>query len=108
MPPYADFDPWEQPMSPPEPEHRHLQKGIPVALITGLLFQLAVIVWGAAILFNNVDDHARRIAKLEATDDDVRRDASRVSEQLARIDKRLAAQTDLMRSLHEGLMAGRP
>jgi hypothetical protein len=106
MPPYADFDPWEQPMSPPEPEHRHLQKGIPVALITGLLFPLAVIVWGAAILFNNVDDHARRIAKLEATDDDVRRDASRISEQLARIDERLAAQTDLMRRLHERLMAG--
>jgi hypothetical protein len=52
---------------------------IPVALITGLLFQLTVIIWGAAILFNKVDDHARRIAKFEATDDDVRRDASRIS-----------------------------
>jgi hypothetical protein len=77
-----------------EPERWHIQKGIPVALITGLLFQFAVIVWGAAIPFNKVDDHARRIAKLEATDDDVRRDASRISEQLARIDERLAAQTD--------------
>jgi hypothetical protein len=65
-------------MPPDKPERWHLQKGIPVALITRLLFQLAVIVWGAAILFNKVDDHARRIAKLEATDEDVRRDACRI------------------------------
>jgi hypothetical protein len=95
-------------MPPDEPERWRLLKGIRVALITGLLFQLAVIVWGAAILFNKVDDHARRIAKLEATDDDVRRDASRISEQLVHIDERLAAQTDLMRRPHERLMAGRP
>lgn len=95
-------------MPPDAPERWHLQKGIPVALITGLLFRLTVIVWGAPILFNKVDDHARRIAKLEATDEDVRRDASRISEQPARIDKRLAAQTNLMRKLRERLLAGRP
>jgi hypothetical protein len=49
-----------------------------------------VIVWGAAILFNKVDDHARRITKLEGTNDGVRRDAPRISEQMARIDERLA------------------
>jgi hypothetical protein len=32
-------------MPPDEPERWHLQKGIPVALITGLPFQLAGIVW---------------------------------------------------------------
>jgi hypothetical protein len=66
MPPFADAEPRELPMPPDEPERWHLQKGIPVALITGLLTQLAVIVWGAAILFNKVDDHARRTAKLES------------------------------------------
>ncbi len=66
MPPFDEAENREPITPPDEPERWHLQKGIPVALITGLLFQFAVIVWGAAILFNNVDDHARRKAKLEA------------------------------------------
>jgi hypothetical protein len=48
MPPTPDVEPQEQPMPPGEPARWHLQKGIPVALMAGLLFQLAVIIWGAA------------------------------------------------------------
>jgi hypothetical protein len=77
----------------------HLDKRVPIALILALVMQTAGMVWWAAGLTHRVDQHAREIAALALEGRSYSAEAGRIREVLARLDERMAAQTDLMRRL---------
>lgn len=77
----------------------HLDKRVPLALIVTLCLQTAGMVWWAATLSATVGTHDRRIASLEAADARHAAEAARVAEALARLDERLALQTEILREI---------
>lgn len=81
----------------------HLDKRVPIALIITLIMQTAGMVWWAAGLSHRVDQHARDIAALTTDGRTYGAETSRIREVLARLDERMAAQTDLLRRLDTSL-----
>lgn len=80
-----------------------MDKRVPLALILALLVQTAGMVWWAATISSRVDTHDREIAGLIATNSGNARERQRVAEVLARLDERMAAQTELLRRLEATL-----
>jgi hypothetical protein len=87
----------------PTTEPWHLDKRVPIALILTLLAQTVGIVWWAASLSGQVQDHGRRIGVMEAQDMRAEGEARRINEILARLDERMQAQTQILRRLEETL-----
>ena len=89
----------------------HLQKGVPIAVILGMLLQTVGVVWFGATAVAGVNhtvaEHQRRIVALEAANARMNDEARRVSDVLARLEERLAAQTTILRRLEETLMPRR-
>jgi septal ring factor EnvC (AmiA/AmiB activator) len=81
----------------------HLDKRVPLALILALLVQTAGMVWWAATISSRVDNHDREIASLVSTNAGNAMERQRVAETLARLDERMAAQTELMRRMEAAL-----
>jgi hypothetical protein len=90
-----------QQREPPQSDAWHLDKRVPIALVLSLAAQTIGIVWSAASMSGRVDDHGRRIVSLESADQRIAAEAARVSETLARVDERLALQTQLLREIRE-------
>jgi hypothetical protein len=63
----------------------HLDKRVPIALIFAIVAQAAGMVWYASALSSRVDQHDRRIAKLEATDEEDRKNALLIMRDLGEI-----------------------
>jgi hypothetical protein len=84
----------------------HLDRRVPIALIFTLLAQTAGMLWWAANLNRTVEEHGRRIASVEQADIGAAIEARRVSENLARLDERLAAQTNILRRIDEWMQRG--
>jgi len=84
-------------------ESWHLDKRIPVALFIGLAGQAAFGVWFASKLVSEIDSHARRITALEIADNRAADESRRISEQLARMDERMQAQTAILRRLEDAV-----
>jgi hypothetical protein len=81
----------------------HLDKRVPLALILALIGQTAGMVWWASGLSHRVDQHERQITVLASEGRSYGVEAGRIREVLARLDERMAAQTDLMRRLESSL-----
>jgi hypothetical protein len=62
-----------------------LDKRVPIALIFAIVAQAAGMVWYASALSSRVDQHDRRIAKLEATDEEDRKNALLIMRDLGEI-----------------------
>jgi hypothetical protein len=83
--------------------HWTVDKRVPLALILALMGQTIGVVWWAASLQSTISEHGRRIVVMEAADARMTTEAQRVSEQLARLDERMAAQTAILRRIEEGV-----
>lgn len=88
-------------LQPQEPWH--LDKRVPVVLISTIVVQTIGIVWWAATLDHQVEQHERRLVQLESADARLDTEARRLSELLVRVDERLAAQNQILQRLEQSL-----
>ena len=86
-----------------EPAQWHLDKRVPISIIIAMLLQTVGMVWWAASLSSRVEQHGREINSLVADGRSYSAEASRIREVLARLDERMAAQTDLLRRVENAL-----
>jgi Tfp pilus assembly protein PilO len=91
----------------PKKEAWHLDRKVPVAIILMMLCQCLAMVWYVATTKANLEyvqgDHQRRIVAMETTSTRYAAEAQRVSEQIARMDERLIAQTTILRRIEDSL-----
>ena len=85
----------------------HLDKKVPLALILSLSVQTAAMIWWAATLSARVDDHDRRIERVEITGRTQADESRKASEALVRLDERMAGQTAILQRI-EAQIARRP
>jgi hypothetical protein len=86
----------------------HLDKKVPLALIMAMAIQTVGVIWWAASLSTRVDHQEREIASLVMSEQQTKQEARRISEWLARVDERIAAQTELLRRLETTLIRAQP
>lgn len=84
---------------PQNPEPWHLDKRVPLALILSLAVQTGVMVWWAATLSARVDDHDRRIDRVEAAGKTQADESRKMAEALVRLDERMAGQTAILQRI---------
>ena len=93
-----------------EREGWHLDKKVPIALLAAIAFQTCTAVWWVAA--KNSDDLHRdeRITRIEVLQDKEQETRGKVVEQLARLDERVAIQTEVLKDVRElvGKKADRP
>lgn len=77
----------------------HLDKRVPLALILSLTVQTGVMVWWAATLSARVDDHDRRIERVEAAGKSQADESRKMAEALVRLDERMAGQTAILQRI---------
>ncbi len=81
---------------PPNREHWTIDKRIPLALMTGLLFQGAVFTWWASKLDSRVEAGDHRLAKLESKDSEQRADRDR----MIRLEERIISMVEEQRRMN--------
>jgi TolA-binding protein len=72
-----------------EPEHWHLDKRVPVAIIFAILLQTAGAIWWAATIQGRVSNNERGIANLDMRTDNMRNAAQAQAIQLGRIEEQI-------------------
>jgi len=65
----------------------HLDKRVPIALILGMVGQVAVVVWGAAVMFKDIEANRLSINKLNGRVGTIETSASQQAVQLGRIEE---------------------
>lgn len=94
-------------MTEAKPQQRwHIEKGIPLGWIGALIIQAGVIIYGYAILTFTVDDHDRRIVKIEASLENSIRMDNTVDNRITRIEEKLIGQTQILQEIKEILNKG--
>jgi hypothetical protein len=83
-------------MNEPVDQSWHLDKKVPIALISVILGQSLAIVWWASTITGDVRTTADRVTKLERNEDEDRRIMNQMSASLPRID---AQMLELLRSI---------
>ena len=84
----------------------HLDKRVPIALILGMVGQVAVVVWGAAIMFKDIEANRLNINKLNGRVGSIETAASQQAVQLGRIEENIRGmRNDVNRLLN--LLEGR-
>lgn len=87
----ADREPW------------HLSRQVPIVFIGTIIIQTVGVVWWAASLSKQVDQHDRAIAELVKKDENMERESRRIAESIARIEERITAQTELLRRVESAV-----
>lgn len=77
----------------------HLDRRVTIALIAALLAHGAGTVWWASRLTSTVETHSARLAEIDTERREQRRYTGQVDDRLARLEERLAQQTDLLREV---------
>jgi len=79
----------------------HLDKRVPIALILGMVGQVAVVVWGAAIMFKDIEANRLNINKLNGRVGTIETSASQQAVQLGRIEESIRGmRSDVNRLLN--------
>ena len=79
----------------------HLDKRVPIALILGMVGQVAVVVWGAAIMFKDIEANRLNINKLNGRVGSIETAASQQAVQLGRIEESIRGmRSDVNRLLN--------
>ena len=79
----------------------HLDKRVPIALILGMVGQVAVVVWGAAIMFKDIEANRLNINKLNGRVGSIETSASQQAVQLGRIEESIRGmRSDVNRLLN--------
>lgn len=94
-------------MNTPSNEPWHLDKKVPISLILAIIVQSAVVMWWAARIDANDSEQERRIAAIESWRDGTQQQLQSVNERLARIDERIAIQTDMLKEIKNRVGGGR-
>lgn len=79
----------------------HLDKKVPLALIFAIAVQTGTAVWWVSA--KNSDDTHRdeRLARIESVQDKAGETQAKILEQLARLDERVANQTQVLRDIRD-------
>lgn len=67
----------------------HLDKRVPIALILAMIGQVAVVVWGAAVMFKDIETNRTGIESLSGRVSVLDRSASAQAVQLGRIEENI-------------------
>jgi len=67
----------------------HLDKRVPIALILGMIGQVAVVVWGAAVMFKDIETNRDGIKALDARVRTLDQSAGAQAVQLGRIEENI-------------------
>ena len=67
----------------------HLDKRVPIALILAMVGQVAVVVWGAAVMFKDIEANRTGIESLSGRVSTLDRAASAQAVQLGRIEENI-------------------
>jgi peptidoglycan hydrolase CwlO-like protein len=86
-----------------EREPWHLSKQVPIVFIGTIVIQTVAIVWWAASLSKQVDQHDRAITELVKKDENIERDSRRIAESIARIEERITSQMELLRRVESAI-----
>ena len=65
----------------------HLSKSVPISIITGLIMQALMLVWGASAINSNVNNNTNRITAIESTVAEVWKVTNFQAVQLGRIEE---------------------
>lgn len=76
-----------------------LDKKVPLAWILALAVQTGGMVWWAASISARVDDHDRRIERVEANGRSQADESRKMAEALVRLDERMAGQTAILQRI---------
>lgn len=79
----------------------HLDKRVPIALIVAMAGQVAVVVWGAAVMYKDIEANRVGIQTLDGRVADLDRSAGAQAVQLGRIEENIGAmRNDVNRLLN--------
>lgn len=79
----------------------HLDKRVPITIIIGMLGQVVGLIWGAAIMFKDIDNNSKGIKYLSNRVDTIETAASNQAVQLGRIEENVdGMRSDLNRLLN--------
>jgi len=78
------------------PEHWHLDKKVPIALIGALLIQAGTIIWWASGLEGRMTSYDRRISANEAEISKTDSAQDTITERLTRIEERTSATNAML------------
>lgn len=79
----------------------HLDKRVPIALIVAMAGQVAVVVWGAAVMYKDIESNRVGIQALDGRVTDLDRSAGAQAVQLGRIEENIGAmRNDVNRLLN--------
>lgn len=67
--------------------HWHLDKRVPIALILAMLGQVVVVVWGAAVMFKDIETNRSGIKSLAGRVQTIETAATQQAVQLGRIEE---------------------
>lgn len=74
-------------MSEQQQNQWHLDKRVPIALILSMAGQVAVVAWGAAIMFKDIESNRTAVQALDGRVSVLDRNASTQAVQLGRIEE---------------------
>lgn len=79
----------------------HLDKRVPITIIIGMVGQVVGLIWGAAIMFKDIDNNSKGIKYLSNRVDTIETAASNQAVQLGRIEENVdGMRGDLNRLLN--------
>ena len=77
----------------------HLDRRVPMAVITVIIIQSAAILWWAAGVSNAVENNAREIARLDSRFNGIDRERRDLNDRLIRVEEAIKANTKLLEQL---------
>lgn len=80
-------------------ENWHLDKRVPISLITALLIQAGSFVWAVSQLNFQVADHEKRIGSVEETDKRRNNELYGFNDRLARLEENSKSQIETLRRI---------
>lgn len=92
----------------PDEREWHLDKRVPIALILGMVGQVAVVVWGAAVMFKDIEANREGLMVLGEQVNAIRGNAGTQAVQLGRIEENVRGLRGDMNRLLSILERGRP
>lgn len=84
----------------------HLDKRVPIALILGMIGQVAVVVWGAAIMFKDIETNREGLRLVTTRVDSLTQGANTQAVQLSRIEESIRGMRSDMNRLLDLLERG--
>ena len=75
------------------PHNWHIERNVPIAIVTGILLQLCVVVWIGSKYDSNITANTMRITRLELREQETAIPLRQISDRLSRIEGRLEQMT---------------